>query len=253
MSQNKVSALTQIYTAKMVGIGKKLEARLKKIDEDITLSPKGKAQESQAARGEADKELAEAKQNHQDGAARLRADLQQTYAGEAPKRSYVDRIRDKGMSEETTNREVALANNESAEATVKAIQQMARVNLAATLDQKGLMDAADRFMEQGNLSALESLGQVAAFRGDTLAGDKISASVQAVQEANLTPVQRIAKLELERLDTHEALLDQAIDYALKGGRALELLASGQSLKDVDNRFDFEVGAINFKAQLEGDK
>ncbi|HML94184.1 MAG TPA: hypothetical protein PKC29_02015 [Thermodesulfobacteriota bacterium] len=251
MSQNRSTAFTQINTAEIVGIGKELEARLREIDEDVTLSPQGKAQESQAARSEADKKLTEAKQKHRDGVARLSADLQRTLAGEEPKRSFVDRIRNKGMSEDTSNREVALTNYEGLETVVKAIRDMTQMNLAATLDQKGLLAAADRFMEQGNLGALESLAKVAAFRGDTLAGDKISASVQAVKEASLTIPQKIARKELERLTVHEAMIDQAIEYARRGGKALDLLENGQGLRDADERIDFEIKAIQLGAKPEG--
>ena len=47
------------------------------------------------------------------------------------------------------------------------------------------------------------------------------------------------------------MIDQAIEYARRGGKALDLLENGQGLRDADERIDFEIKAIQLGAKPEG--
>lgn len=227
----------------VIALGKKIDKERAEIAKNESLSDKGRQTENENLDVFVNKELAELKGRYQGGLAKLRADLQSAYAGLPPKRSYVDRVRDKGMYEETTNREVALANAESAETIVKAIQDMTRQNIAAALDQKGLSAAMESAFNSGDQNALHNLGEVARFRGDQDGIKRAQGYVDALREASLTPSQKIARLELERLDLHEAMIDQAIEYARKGGKALELLENMPVETERDQEIDAQIQAI----------
>ncbi|MGD9652516.1 MAG: hypothetical protein AB7I96_13470 [Candidatus Dadabacteria bacterium] len=243
MSQKNSSALTGISIANVAGIGRTRQARLKEIAEDVTLSPQGKAQESEAARSETDKELAEAKQKYQDGIARLRADYQSTLDGQKPKRSEVDKLRALGMYDSLDNRQIGLLNAEIGETIVKAIRDMSDRNVAALMDPKQLASAMQRAFDSGDQNALSNLGEVARFRGDQDGVSRAQAYVDALKEQNMTPAQKIAKLELERLDLHEALFGQAIEFARKGGKALDLLENRPVETERDQAIDAQIQAI----------
>lgn len=248
---NKASAFTQISTVNVAGIGRKREVRLKEIAEDVTLSPQGKAQESEAVRSETDKELAEAKQKYQDGIAKLRADYQRTLDCQEPKRSEVDKLRALGMYDSLDNRQLGLLNAEIGETIVKAIRDMSDRNVAALMDPKQLASAMQRAFDSHDQSALENLSQVARFRGDHDGVKRAQGYVDTLKEASLTIPQRIARAELKRLDTHEALFAQAVEYARKGGKALDLLENMPALSEADERIDFEIKAIQLGAKPEG--
>jgi hypothetical protein len=240
------SAAKGLFTASrdlVITLGKKVDKERAEIAKNESLSDKGRQTENGNLDVFVNKELAELKGGYQGGLAKLRADLQSAYAGLPPKRSYVDRVRHKGMYEETTNREVALANAESAETIVRAIQDMTRQNIAAALDQKGLSAAMESAYAAGDQNALHNLGEVARFRGDQDGIKRAQGYVDALREASLTPSQKIARLELERLDLHEARFDQAVEFARKGGKALELLENIPVETERDRAIDAQIQAI----------
>jgi len=248
---NKASALTGISIANVAGIGRTGQERLKEVDEDANRSPQGKAQASQAVRSDTDKELAGADQSYRDGIARLRADLQSTLDGQKPKRSEVDKVRALGMYDSLDNRQLGLLIAETSDVNARALRDTAQQIIAAGLDQKGLMAALERAFNSGDQDALSNLGEVARFRGDQDGIKRAQGYIDALREASLTIPQKIARAELKRLDTHQALFDQAVEYARKGGRALDLLESGQGLRDADERIDFEIKSIQLGAKPEG--
>lgn len=255
MSQSKANASIQIRTAEIVGIGKWLEAQLKEIDKDVTLSPQGKAQASQAARSKADEELAEVEQKHQGGFARLRADLQSTLDGKKPKRSEADRVRALGMYDSLDNRQLGLLIAETADVNARALRDAVQQIIGAGLDQKGFSAAMERAFNSGDQAALHNLSEVARFRGDQDGIKRAEGYLDNLHEQNMTPAQKIAKLELERLDLHEALFGQAIEFARKGGKALELLENSPVETERDRAIDARIQAIKLgfeSKQTEGE-
>lgn len=238
-------ALKRVFIEAVMNRGKEFAAKRKEVQDNSKLTDEGKADEIAKINAEAREALDSLGKRYKAELAKGRETHLRTLEPPKQRRGAIDRIRGKGEYESIDDRDKVMAGVESNEAVIRALEKSTFLNAAHRLDQKELLGAIDRYLEAGNLAALENLSEVAAFRGDQPVTQKISAAISHVQGQQLSPQQKIAELELERLGIHQAIFEGAVQKAIDG-KGLDLLEAMALPGQSDERIDFEIQAI--KAQ-----
>jgi len=227
---------------------KELDAERKIIQNDKDLSEQGR----QKKRGEADGK-------YQKESAELAARLNREMAKDVEERqgtlnppkphSALDRL--KAKIHQSSNSEYvhvddndrALALVESNERVISALQKSTFQNIAAGMDQKELSSALDRAFQSGNQGAIENLAEVAAIKGNEGGVKAAQAYMQNLREQNMTPAQKLARVELRRIELHRQLFDYAVKRGFEG-KGFHDLRGGET----DQGIDMEIAQI--KAQMQ---
>lgn len=235
-------ALKKLFIEAALNRGKEFAAKRKEVQGNSKLSDSGKADEIAKINAEAREALDALGKRYKAEHNKAREAYLRTLGPPKQRRGAIDRIRGKGEFESIDERDKVMAGVESNEAVIRALEKSTFLNAAHRLDQKELLGAVDRFLEAGDLAALENLGEVAAFRGDQPVTQKISAAISHVQDQQLSPQQKIAKLELERLDIHQAIFEGAAQKAIDG-KGLDLLEAMALPGQSDERIDMQIASV----------
>lgn len=239
---NDATALKKVFIEAVINRGREFAAKRKEVQGNGKLTESGKADEIVKINAEAREALDALTTRFKAEHNKARETYARTLDPPKQRRSAIDRIRGKGEYESIDDRDKVLAGVESNEAVIRALEKSTFMNAAHRLDQKELLGAIDRYLEAGNLAALENLSEVATFRGDQPVTQKISAAISHVQEQQLSPQQKIAKLEIERLGVHEAIFENAVQRAIDG-KGLDLLEAMALPGQSDEKIDFQIQAI----------
>jgi hypothetical protein len=229
----------------MDNLGKELNQKRKAVQTDKDRSPSGREKELAKLEAEYGGQIATLEKRYHDALAETQRGYEKTLNGPPKPLTALDKLRMKinkapAMEFEyldDDSRTAAII--ESNEKVISALEKSSFINMASRMDPKELLSVTDNFRESGNLSALENLAEVANFRGDALASQKIAATISYVKEASLTPAQKIARIELQRLDNHKRLFDWGIKE-VKAGREFQDLRG----KDSDRDLDIQLAQIN---------
>ncbi len=113
--------------------------------------------------------------------------------------------------------ERAAALIESNEAIIWALEKSTFMNFASKLETEDFNKAATSAFNSGDTTRLESLKELASYRGDEMGLKTISAQIEHLRENSLTPRQKLARAHQKRLNLHRELYDWGVNKILSGG------------------------------------
>ena len=246
---NDAKALKKLFVEAALNRGKEFAAKRKEVQGNSKLSDSGKADEIAKINAEAREALAALGKRYKAELAKGRETHMRTLNGPSKPLTALDKLRMKinkapAMEFEyldDDSRTAALI--ESNQAVIEALKKSTLINVAGRMDSKELTAAMAHAFEEGNMNALEGFTEVASVRGDGAGIKRGQGYIDALKEQSLSPVQKIAKLELERLDIHAAIFEDATQKALNG-KGLDLLEAMALPGQSDERIDMQIAQIN---------
>ncbi|MCL4244002.1 MAG: hypothetical protein KJ002_02570 [Candidatus Dadabacteria bacterium] len=249
-------ALKKLFIEAALKRGKEFAAKRKEVQGNSKLSDSGKADEIAKINAEAREALDAIMKRYKAELAKGRETHMRTLNGPTKPLTALDKLRMKinkapAMEFEYLDDDSrAAALIESNQAVIEALKKSSLISVAARMDSKELADAMAHAFEAGNMNALEGFAEVASVRGDQDSITRGQTYITTLKEQSLSPAQKRAKLELERLDIHEAIFEDATQKVLIGKDLEKLEAMFAQPGQSDERIDMQIAQIQSSTKAE---
>lgn len=236
----------------MENLGAELNGKRKAVQTDKDRSESGRQKALAELEAEYKGQIETLTKRYHDELGKARQGYEKTLNGQPkPPPSALDRLKMKIRKapamefEYLSDDDRAAAIVESNQAVMESLKKLTFMNVAGRLGEKELAAAMDKAFQSGNQSAIENLAEVAAIRGDEIGVKRGQGYIADLKEQSLTPAQKIARLELERLSNHGELFDWGVKEVLAGREFVDLRG-----RDSDQRIDIQIAQIQSSANKE---